>query len=205
MHNPKSWGILLFLTSYTRSRCIKLSLVFLLEWVMFRTLMITKTAPEIRFWRKVQKGTADQCWPWLGNKSPKGYGRFCPFPKRHVKGKKKSKSWLSHRLAWEYTNSSIPEGLECCHTCDNPGCCNPFHLYLGTHKKNMEDMVNRGRAFHPRGELHGESKLTERQVVEIRSIYRPGVVSQPRIAKLFGVSKRLIHNVIHRIAWKHVP
>jgi hypothetical protein len=69
----------------------------------------------------------------------------------------------------------------------------------------MSDMVNRGRAFHPKGELHGEHKLTERQVVEIRTMYRPGVVSCTKLASVFGVSKKLILNIIHRRAWRHVP
>jgi predicted DNA-binding protein YlxM (UPF0122 family) len=69
----------------------------------------------------------------------------------------------------------------------------------------MRDMVERGRVNHPKGELHGEHKLTERQVVEIRTMYRPGVVSFTQLAKLFNVSKRLIQKVVHREAWIHVP
>lgn len=66
-------------------------------------------------------------------------------------------------------------------------------------------MVKRGRAYHAKGELHGEHKLTEKQVVAIRTMYRPGVVTHKQIAELFGVSKRLIHNVVNRKAWRHVP
>ena len=68
----------------------------------------------------------------------------------------------------------------------------------------MADMKTKNRAARLKGEQHGEHKLTERQVVEIRTMYRPGVVSFNKIARLFGVSKKLIMNVVHRRAWKHI-
>jgi hypothetical protein len=68
----------------------------------------------------------------------------------------------------------------------------------------MEDMSKKGRAHQPKGELHGGAKLTEREVVEIRAMYRPGVVSMGKISTLFGVSRKLIHNIVNRKAWNHI-
>jgi len=173
--------------------------------VKFPTHMVTKTPPEVRFWRKVQKGGPDECWTWLGNKSYHGYGRFTPHPKRRDANGVKPTPKMAHRLAWQYTNGPIPDGLECCHRCDNRGCCNPAHLFLGTHLDNMRDCMGKGRLNTQRGSNAGPAKLNERQVVEIRSMYRPGVVSLNRLAKVFGVSQRAILFIVQRKSWKHLP
>ncbi len=164
-----------------------------------------KTPPQERFWRKVQKGGPDDCWPWLGEKAHHGYGKFTPNPKRRDENGWRPKAIPAHRLAWEYTNGPIPEGLECCHKCDYRRCCNPSHLWLGTHAENMRDCMIKGRLNTRRGSKAGPSKLSERQVVEIRTMYRPGVVSLNMIARLFGVSKRAILFIVQRRSWKHVP
>ena len=162
--------------------------------------MVKKTAPDIRFWRHVQKGAPEQCWPWLGEKTWHGYGRFTLFPTAKYKGTK-----VAHRLAWEYTRGPIPKNLECCHRCDNKPCCNPAHLFIGTHKENMEDMAKKGRGNAVRGTMQGSSKLTDKQVIQIRLMYAPGVISMLFIAKLFCVSERTIYVIVHRLGWKHIP
>lgn len=96
--------------------------------------MAYKAKPiEKRFWHKVDK-TGD-CWLWLGHKSSKGYGGV------QVDGLSKK----AHRVAYELVNGPIPEGLYACHTCDNPSCVNPAHIFLGTQHENMADMVAKGR------------------------------------------------------------
>ena len=55
----------------------------------------------------------------------------------------------AHRVAWEFTNGPIPHGWIVCHRCDNPACCNPDHLFLGTHADNVADKVAKGRAVNP--------------------------------------------------------
>jgi hypothetical protein len=167
--------------------------------------MASKTPPEIRFWRKVQRGQPDQCWPWLGDKTSKGYGRFVPYPKHRDENGVRPNPQMAHRLVLMYSGITIEPGMEVCHRCDNPSCVNPDHLFVGSHADNMADMRSKGRAAQPKGELHGESKLTTKDVVAIRTMYRPGVVSHLQLARLFGVSKRLIQMVIHREAWRHIP
>jgi hypothetical protein len=88
-----------------------------------------------RFWRKVKKGAPDECWPWTAYLAPRGYGMMTYA----------HKTKRSHRWAWELTNGPIPDGVYVCHTCDNPRCCNPTHLWLGTQFDNMRDMVAKGR------------------------------------------------------------
>jgi hypothetical protein len=90
-----------------------------------------------RFWSKVDQSTGRYgCWMWQGFLSEKGYGKFNFF------GKNKR----AHRIAFELEFGFIPEGLLICHICDNPACCNPWHLVAATAKQNTEDMIYKGRA-----------------------------------------------------------
>lgn len=96
-----------------------------------------------RFWSKVQRGGENVCWPWLHSTTKKGYGKF------NFNGK----GWMAHRLAWAIHHQREPRPEEAvCHQCDNPACCNPTHLWVGSRKDNLRDMVAKGRhgATRPR-------------------------------------------------------
>lgn len=85
-------------------------------------------------------GPKRECWEWQGTRLPSGYGRI------GIAGKGQGVTDLTHRVAYRIANGEIPPGMEVCHTCDNPPCCNPDHLFLGTHADNMRDMSAKGRA-----------------------------------------------------------
>lgn len=123
----------------------------------------------------------------------------------------KIKSIRAHRLAWLLVHDD-PGDFQVLHKCDNPACCNPDHLFLGTPLENMRDKVAKGRhisgmSLHPekaaKGERQGNARLTEKQVVEIRRRYRPRQVTLQALANEFGVSFTTIHYVL-RTGWKHV-
>ena len=151
------------------------------------------------FWSKV--GITDNpkdCWEWRGAKKPKGYGNL----------KVNGKYMLAHRVAFELTVGSIPDGFMACHICDNPSCCNPSHIMLGTPKSNAIDMLikNRQVKFHPasRGERNCNSKLTTEAVKEIRRAYEAKEANQYELAKIYGVSQHSICSVVKRQTWRHV-
>ncbi len=153
-----------------------------------------------RFWSKVDK-TAD-CWNWKAGKFTFGYGAF----------RLRRNNVRAHRFAWELTYGKIPEGLEVCHSCDNPACVRPEHLFLGKQKDNVQDAIDKGR-FNPRecnqlsGENHGRAILTANQVQEIRNIYsqKSGKysrqISQRKIAQQFDMSRRTITDILKGRAW----
>lgn len=112
------------------------------------------------------------------------------------------KTYSAHRISWAIENNSIiPEKMMICHTCDNPSCVNPNHLYLGTGFDNNKDTVNRGRANRKSGNDCSWSKLTENDVLDIRSSND----SQTSLAKKYGVSQPHISRIISgdRSLWKH--
>jgi hypothetical protein len=145
---------------------------------------------EARFLAKVNK-IEGGCWEWTGYKSSKGYGRL----------KANGSDLYAHRVAYELWVGPIPSGLDVRHKCDNPCCVNPDHLKTGTHQDNMDDKVERNRQI--KGENHGNAKLTEDDVVEIRVLLGFGVY-QRQIARQFGISQYIITRINTGKNWKHV-
>ena len=94
----------------------------------------TKTIDQ-KLWDRCEK-VENGCWEWSGSRNPAGYGTI---------GVHRS-SRLAHRVAWEETNGPIPDGLFVLHSCDNPCCINPAHLWIGNHDDNMKDMIKKGRS-----------------------------------------------------------
>jgi hypothetical protein len=114
------------------------------------------------------------------------------------------------------THGEIPDGLQVLHKCDNPGCCNPNHLFLGTHADNMNDRQQKGRTARnerhvsrtkpnvvPRGERVGTSKLLPDDVRAILGLEKAGAERED-IAQLFGISKTMVARITAGGAWKHI-
>lgn len=149
-----------------------------------------------RFEAKVLRDRA--CWEWTGYKL-KGYGRF------NMRGV----VWYAHRLAWEIYVGAIPIGMQVLHSCDNPGCVNPAHLFLGSQADNMADMDRKKRRRMPsrtaaaKGESHGMAKLTNFEIRCIRKFAECGW-EQYNIAKIFEVHPATISRILSGRRWKHV-
>lgn len=101
-------------------------------------------------------------------------------------------------------HDSIPSGMEICHSCDNPSCCNPIHLFAGTHQDNMSDMVSKGRTNAPKGTRQHLARLDEEKVIQIRQMYETGKYSQLKLGNLFDVSEATIRQVVTRTTWIHI-
>ena len=112
------------------------------------------------------------------------------------------KQVLAHRWAYEQANGPIPSDKCVCHSCDNPACVNPDHLWLGTHLENMKDRNQKGRARWPRGEEQYKAKLTEDQVIYIRSHME---ISQTQMARVMGVTQSHVSLIRLRKSWRHLP
>jgi len=155
--------------------------------------MVVGQKDRNRFWEKVDVRGKDDCWEWTGTKSHRKYGNF----------------WFvetvigAHRFSWMMDNGEIPEGMYVCHKCDNPGCVNPSHLFLGNCTDNMQDAAKKGRIA--RGERRHGAKLTESQVGLIRKEYENmSEKSQSKLAKKYKVSQTAISKIILKKRWKHI-
>lgn len=141
-----------------------------------------------RFWSKVDK--SGDCWEWTACRTRAGYGQFKSDGRLH----------RAHRLAWALTNGPIPEGKHVLHRCDNPGCVNPDHLFLGSHQDNMDDMSNKGRRKNP-----GRSRIVDPETEsKIRSEFVPGAKRGPGalsvVAARYGIPPWMVRRIYNRKA-----
>ncbi len=151
---------------------------------------------EERFWQYVNK--TESCWLWTGAIRSNGYGVI-------NEGGNHGKAIRVHRLSYEMHHGPIPPDLLVCHTCDVRNCVNPDHLFLGTYKDNNQDMSRKGRARGGvTGEAHGSAKLTEQQVLEIRTKYAEHQPPLRELAAEYGVVLQIIHAIVHNKIWTHV-
>lgn len=159
-----------------------------------RYLGINMARPSIpivdRFWSKVDK--TDRCWNWTAFKDRDGYGFI------GVNGVPKR----VHRVVLGFEGSDIPSGMIVCHHCDNPGCVNPDHLFIGAVADNVADKMAKGRAIGTPmpGEKNGFAKLTDSQARVIKSDKR----TCRAVAKDYNVGKSTINNIQSGKTWRHV-
>lgn len=151
-------------------------------------------------WRIAERVTLSPsgCWLWTGNKTAMGYGRVS----------RSGRNCLVHRLIYELCVADVPSGIEVCHDCpggDNPACCNPAHLFLGTHTDNMADAVRKGRIRTPRqkGESHSQAKITDEIVRAVRRRSAAGEKGSA-LARELHLSRATISEIVSRKKWPHV-
>ena len=182
-------------------KCLECARLY--DWKRRGTFDRIRPDAKSRFDQKWIPEPNSGCWLWTANWSATaGYGLFCRIPRVPAEG--------AHRSAWILYKGPIPDGLHVLHHCDNRLCVNPDHLFLGTHTDNMRDAAAKGRLSWnsiekprnlPRGILHHGSKLTEQDVIEIRS----KKMSQEKLARKFGVSRKTVQRVQYRKNWTHLP
>ena len=113
------------------------------------------------------------------------------------------KAGRAHVVAYELFVGPVPEGLMVCHSCDNPPCVRPGHLFLGSNRANLVDASQKGRLGRLRGEAHHQAKLTTEQVIAIRRLYDSGQ-NLTWIGEQYGVTASQICAIGKRQSWRHV-
>lgn len=141
-----------------------------------------------RFWSRIDK--SGECWLWRGSVNNWGYGSI------HVCDTR----IYVHRLSWMLANGDIPDGMYVCHSCDNPACVRPDHLWLGTPQQNQRDMRDKGRARGP-----AVGRLTDSQVISIREEYATGNISTTKLAQKYGIGQSTVMHILKRRTWAHLP
>lgn len=147
-----------------------------------------------RFLLYLPSRVPDTCWVWHGAIRVSGlrYGKFKDSDAR---------SKPAHRIAFEIFNDcTLTEDQKVLHTCDNPPCCNPAHLYIGTDLDNARDREERERSNPHKGEEHHKTTLTTQEILEIRSNPLP----QREIADAYGISQQAVSKIKLRLRWQHV-
>ena len=133
---------------------------------------------------RIVRAGLDDCWPWIGRLHKDGYG-VAEF---------KNIAVLAHRLTYFFFTGIDPGELEVCHTCDNPPCNNPRHLFKATHLENIQDCLAKGRMNKLTGILHPNTRISDETVHEIRRLRSTGL-TQEKVARLTGVLRGYVNQV----------
>lgn len=148
---------------------------------------------SIRLSKYIDVKNQDDCWPWIGTKNKLGYGRTSAGRKMHFK---------AHRVPYCIAFNIILEDDVCVlHDCDNPSCCNPYHLFTGTKKDNTQDMLFKNRGVRPPiayGESHHNTKITQKNVFEILN----DKITYKEIAKEYSISTQTVFRIKKGQTWK---
>lgn len=153
----------------------------------------------LSFYDRMRPNSGNSCWIWtgaqegIGARNGRGYG-FVKF---------NCKKFKCHRLSLQLSGTDVPDHLMVCHTCDNPPCCNPLHLFVGTAKDNTQDCIRKGRAHKESGEDRYNAILTNDQVAIIKAEAPFRKYGWGRAtAKKFGVCPSAISNIVKGLRWK---
>lgn len=152
--------------------------------------LVTGSAPvELAdyFWQRVGFGMPDECWEWTSNRTKLGYAR--------IRDRR-----TGHRVAWTLTFGAIPRGMCVLHRCDNPPCCNPNHLFLGTVLDNNRDRHRKDRSRGPQGEQNAAAKLTPADVLAIRA----STGTHQEVAIRFNLFRGTVAKIRRRELWAHL-
>jgi hypothetical protein len=159
--------------------------------------------PEVKLWARLLHyiDRSGECWVWTASTSLSGYGRIS-----FVLPDGRRKLLQAHRVMYELVHGPIPAEMVVRHSCDNPPCCRPDHLLLGSQAENVQDMVDRGRHGHGMtiGEDHVLAKLTVGAVVELRRDRVAGATLAVLAAR-YGIGKTQVARICRGESWSHVP
>ncbi|MCO5195548.1 MAG: HNH endonuclease [Anaerolineae bacterium] len=151
---------------------------------------------EQRVWSKIERAAPNRCWLWGASTDRSGYGKIS------VHGRMIIATRVVYELA---TGQSLTRDQVICHRCDNPACCNPAHLFVGSQSDNMDDMHRKQRhSQNQKGERNGNARLSAEQVREIRRRYIPHKVGVKKLGKEYGVHYDTIHKIVTRKSWRHL-
>jgi hypothetical protein len=164
--------------------------------------MASSEADQEKFWGKAKVESTEDCWMWLGRffNDGEGYGQIKLWAgnrEKHVRHR-----FRAHRVAYFLSYGHLPDDLCVCHHCDNPSCVNPYHLFLGSNRKNIQDRTNKRR--DAKGEQHGMHKLTTEEVLKIRHLRATRRLPYSALGEMFGVSTTHAGFIVRREAWKHL-
>lgn len=144
---------------------------------------------EGNFWTKVKRGEPNECWEWTGAVYEWGYGVMKVANRRNCS---------AHRVSYVIHHGPIPDGMFVCHSCDNPPCVNPSHIFLGTPADNLKDAASKNRMLF--GEAHPGNKFSAESVAKVRAGYPR--LSERELANLYGVSEGMVYRIVRGLAWK---
>ena len=150
-----------------------------------------------RFWGYVDVRGLGECWEWVGGRV-RGYGLF---------NVGRGSSIRASRLAYLLANGIEPKSFGLCvlHRCDNPPCCNPAHLFAGTHKDNMADKMAKGRGNQAKGQDNGKARLTDADVADVRIGFFIKGQSLGDLAERYGIKIQHIRQIVSGRRWSHLP
>lgn len=157
---------------------------------------VTQERLESKFYENILR-VESGCWEWQNIIASNGYGVL---QVGKVTGPSHYRESV-HRFSYRLHKGPIPDNMNVLHRCDNRKCCNPEHLFLGTHDDNMKDKIQKGR--QSRGSRAGRAKLTEMDIVMIFAMRDEGLTFA-EIAKRFNVARPTIGKIINRITWTHL-